>query len=85
MLLQLVSFAGAIMVLGAYFAYQRGLMGRESRWYNALNFFGAALLTWVALADRRWGFVLLEASWAILSLGPMLVRRSGRGVEGRRE
>ena len=72
MLLQLMSLVGALMVLGAYFAYQRGIMGRESRWYNALNFFGAALLTWVALEDRRWGFVLLEGAWALLSLAPML-------------
>jgi hypothetical protein len=78
MLLQLISLAGALMVLGAYFAYQRGLMGREDRWYNLLNFLGAALLTWVALADRRWGFVLLESAWAVLSLGPLLRGRRDR-------
>lgn len=72
MLQQLVSLLGAIMVLGAYVAYQRGIMGRESRWYNFLNFAGAALLTWIALEDRRWGFVLLEATWALLSLGPLI-------------
>lgn len=72
MLYQLISLLGAAMVLGAYVAYQRGLMGRESRWYNFLNFAGAALLTVVALEDRRWGFVILEAAWALLSLGPLL-------------
>lgn len=72
MLYQLISLLGAAMVLGAYVAYQRGLMGRESRWYNFLNFAGATLLTVVALEDRRWGFVILEAAWALLSLGPLL-------------
>ena len=61
------------MVLAAYFAYQRGWMGRENRWYNALNLVGSLLLTWVALVDRRWGFVLLEGAWALLSL-PALLR-----------
>ena len=72
MLYQLISLLGAGMVLGAYFAYQRGLMGREGRWYNFLNFAGAALLAVVALEDRRWGFVILEVVWALLSLGPLL-------------
>ena len=72
MLLQLVSLVGALMVLGAYVAYQRGIMGRESRLYNFLNFAGALLLTWVALEDRRWGFVLLEGAWALLSLAPLI-------------
>jgi hypothetical protein len=69
---QIASLIGAALVLAAYVAYQRGIMGRESRWYNLMNTVGAALLTWVALADRRWGFVLLEGSWTILSLIPLL-------------
>ena len=78
---QLIALAGALMVLAAYFAYQRGWMGREDRWYNALNFVGSSLLTWVALVDRRWGFVLLEAVWAVLSL-PGLIRSPRSGARG---
>ncbi len=74
MLYQLASLAGAAMILAAYVAYQRGWLGREHRSYNLLNFVGSAILAWIAVADRRWGFIVLEASWALLSLPPLLRR-----------
>ena len=70
---QLASLVGAAMILAAYVAYQRGWLGREHRSYNALNFVGSAILAWVAIVDRRWGFIVLEGSWALLSL-PALLR-----------
>jgi hypothetical protein len=72
MLYQLISLVGAVMILAAYGAYQRGRLGREDRLYNALNFVGSALLAWIATIDRRWGFIVLEGSWALLSLWPLL-------------
>ena len=72
---QLVSLAGAALILAAYVALQRGWLPRESRMYNALNLVGSALLTYVALKDRRLGFIILEAAWALLSL-PGTFRRS---------
>jgi hypothetical protein len=72
MLYQLTSLVGAAMILAAYVAYQRGRLGREDRVYNLLNFVGSGLLTWIAVADRRWGFIVLEGSWALLSLWPLL-------------
>lgn len=72
MLHQVVSVAGALMILAAYLALQTGRLGREDRLFNALNFFGSALLTWVAVVDRRVGFIMLEAIWALLSLPGML-------------
>ena len=72
MLYQLVSLVGAAMILAAYVAYQRGRMGREDRLYNLLNVVGSGLLTWIAAVDRRWGFIILEGSWALLSLWPLL-------------
>lgn len=73
MTMQIISVAGAAMVLGAYVALQRAWLGREHRSFHALNFFGAALLTVVAIVDRRLGFIGLEATWALLSL-PGLIR-----------
>ncbi len=72
MLYQLTSLLGAAMILVAYVAYQRGRMGKEDRIYNLLNFVGSGLLTWIAAVDRRWGFIVLEGSWALLSLWPLL-------------
>lgn len=69
---QVLSVIGAAMILFAYVGYQRGRMGREDRVYNLLNFVGSGLLTWVAVIDRRWGFIALEGIWALLSLVPLL-------------
>ena len=76
MLYQLASVLGAIMILIAYAASQRGRLSREDRAYNLLNLVGSALLAWVAIVDRRWGFILLEVAWALLSVPPLL--RSAR-------
>ena len=72
MLYQLASLLGAALILAAYVGYQRGRLGREDRRYNALNFVGSAILAWVAVVDRRWGFIVLEGAWAALSLPPLL-------------
>ena len=72
---QLISIAGALMVLGAYAGLQRGLFSRDDRAFNLLNFVGAGLLAWVAVVDRRVGFIILESAWALLSLPPLLARR----------
>jgi hypothetical protein len=72
---QLVSIVGAIVILGAYLALQRGWLPREGRAYNAMNFVGSVLLTYAAVRNWNLGFVLLEGAWALLSL-PGTLRRS---------
>ena len=73
---QIISIAGALLVLAPYFALQRGLVKREDRLFNALNLAGSLLLTYVAVIDRRLGFILLEGAWALLSI-PGTLRRAG--------
>ena len=70
-----VALVGALLVLSAYAALQTGRLDRESRTFSALNFFGSALLTWIAVLDGRWGFILLEGAWAVISAPGMLRRR----------
>ncbi len=72
---QVVSVAGAVMILAGYAALQRGALTQEDRWFNLLNFVGSSLLAWIAIVDRRWGFILLEVIWALLSLPPLLRRK----------
>ena len=79
MLYQILSLVGAAMILSAYVALQRGKLDKEDRMFNLLNFVGAGLLTVVAIADRRWGFIILEGTWSLLSLPPLL-RRSATSV-----
>jgi hypothetical protein len=41
-----------------------------------MNLVGALLLTWIALVDSRWGFIVLEGTWALASIPPLLRRRA---------
>lgn len=68
MIYQVMSLVGAAMILVAYFAFQRGWLERKDRLYHALNLVGSALLTVVAVTDGRWGFIILEGAWALLSV-----------------
>ncbi|MGZ3478339.1 MAG: CBU_0592 family membrane protein [Polyangiales bacterium] len=79
---QIASIVGAVLVLSGYLALQRGWLGREHRSFHALNFFGSALLTAVAVIDRRAGFILLEGAWALLSLPGLLRPRASDGAAG---
>lgn len=67
MALQAVQIAGAILILTAFVAAQRGAWSPHARPYLVLNLVGAAALTGTALYDRNWGFVLLEGVWTIVS------------------
>lgn len=76
---QAVSLVGALFVLVAYGLVQTGRLRPADTVYAVMNLVGAALLTWVAVVDRRVGFVLLEGTWALMSLIPLLRRSGGAG------
>lgn len=78
MFYQVVSLAGAVLILLAYALNQGGRLGPSDTGYMLMNLVGASLLAWVAVIDRRAGFILLEGAWAVLSLLPLL--RRGRGT-----
>jgi hypothetical protein len=69
---QVISLTGAILVLAGYTGLQRGWLAREDRLFNLLNLVGSGLLAWIAIVDRRWGFILLEVLWAVLSIPPLV-------------
>jgi hypothetical protein len=70
---QLFGVVGALLVLSAYFALQRGWLTLEQRVYHGMNFVGAGLLAWIAATERQVGLTLVEGAWALLSV-PGLVR-----------
>jgi len=71
---QALSLAGALLVLGAFGLLNAGRLKPSDLAYVLMNFIGASLLTWVAVEDRRVGFILLESTWALMSLLPLLRR-----------
>lgn len=76
MLHQVVSLVGAALILVAYGLNQRGVIGPGDARYDLMNFVGAGLLTWIAVEDRRAGFILVEGTWALMSLVPLVRRRT---------
>jgi hypothetical protein len=76
---QLISLLGAVVILGAYAALQSQKLQSETAAYQALNALGGALLCATAVAERQYGFILLEGAWTVLSLwGLARVLRANR-------
>ncbi len=69
---QVISLLGAAQILVAYIATQLRRMRPDSTVYNALNCLGSAFLTLVAVVGRQWGFIVLEGTWAVVSLYALL-------------
>lgn len=67
-MIQIVSIAGAALILAAYAAHQAGLTGRESTAYHILNVAGGLLLCLVAIETFQIGFIILESVWTAISL-----------------
>jgi hypothetical protein len=69
---QVVQIVGALLILTAFAAAQLGRMRVDSRVYLVLNLLGSAILAFLALDQRQWGFVLLETVWALVSAWGLL-------------
>jgi hypothetical protein len=74
---QIVQIAGALLILSAFVLSQVGRISPSTLSYQMLNLAGSATLALLAWVERQWGFLLLEAAWAIVSLWALLrlVRR----------
>jgi len=66
---------GAITILIAFAAAQAGRLQQRTYTYQFLNLLGSAALAAIAAAEQSWGFLLLEGTWAIVSLLGLLALR----------
>ena len=69
---------GAVFILIAFAAIQRGTIEPHARSYLVLNLVGGLVLGWVAVAEKDWGFLLLEIVWSVVSAWGLLQVLRGR-------
>ena len=79
-MLQVISVLGALAILAAFAANLFGWIQPSNLWYSVANFLGAAVLTVVAVIDQQLGFLLLEGTWALVSLWGIFSALRGRRV-----
>ena len=80
---QLIQILGAVLILVAYVLGQARLLDQSSHVNLALNLVGSVILAALAAAGAEWGFLLLEGTWALVTLGSLgvrLARRRGTGM-----
>jgi hypothetical protein len=82
---QIVQVAGAVAILVPFVLAQFRVLGTQSLLYILLNFVGSAVLASLALQGRQWGFVLLEGTWALVSLWGLITLARPRNREAMEE
>jgi hypothetical protein len=80
-----LELAGAVCILAGFTLGQMGRLDQRSVVYLILNLVGSSVLAVIAFLDHRWGFLLLEGVWSIVSAVSLLsVLRGGQeGVRRR--
>ncbi|TDO69473.1 hypothetical protein EV651_101516 [Kribbella sp. VKM Ac-2571] len=66
--IDLVEIVGALTILVAFAAAQAGKLQQRTITYQLLNLIGSGVLATIAAVQLSWGFLLLEGSWAVISL-----------------
>ena len=65
---QYTQIAGAILVLLGYLLSQLDKIDTSSNQYLIINLVGSVFLATAALWGQQWGFLVLNGTWALVSL-----------------
>jgi hypothetical protein len=77
---QVIQILGSLLVLVAFAGAQRGLLSPTSQAYVVLNLVGSSVLSVLAAHEQQWGFLLLEACWALVSAAALARSLRGTGA-----
>ena len=64
----LIGTIGVAIILLAYFLNTASIIERNGRLFYVLNIIGAALATYASYLINYWPFVILEATWTLVSI-----------------
>jgi uncharacterized membrane protein len=73
-----IQIIGSIGVLAGFVLAQIGVVNPKSRLYLWLNSIGSGLLAADAVVESQWGFLLLEGTWAVVSVVSLARVLAGR-------
>jgi hypothetical protein len=62
-----LELTGAVLILAGFTLGQLRLLDQHSLPYLVLNLVGSFVLAVIAWVDERWGFLLLEGVWSVVS------------------
>ena len=64
----LIGTLGVAIILLAYFLNTASIIIRNGRLFYVMNIIGAALATYASFLIDYWPFVILEATWTLVSI-----------------
>ncbi len=74
----LLQIVGALLVLAGFGLAQVGRLDERDWAYLLLNLAGSGVLAALAYAGARWGFLLLEGAWFVVTLVAVAAKLRGR-------
>jgi len=68
----IIGSTGVAMILVAFFLNLTNIITNKSLWYILMNMFGAGLACYASILLKYVPFIILEATWTIVSLGALI-------------